>query len=253
MSDKISILVVDDNPSITRTMGRILQRLGYKITTATSGVEALEVVKKDKSIDIVFMDIKMPVMNGVETYKKIKTIKPEAIVIMMTAYAVDKLIQEAIEEGAYGVIHKPMDFDKVVELIQGALTNPKGGLILVVDDDPSFTKSFQNVLENKGYQTIAADSGETAIELAREKEFDVMFIDMKLPSINGLEAYLRIKQIDSSAVAVIITAYADDLDTLVDQALQHSAYTCLQKPINLEDVIQVTEKIISKRNEKACN
>jgi DNA-binding NtrC family response regulator len=64
------------------------------------------------------MDIKMPLMDGVETYKRIKAIHPEVAVIMMTAYAVEDLVAEALKEGARGVIYKPLDFERTVGLIE---------------------------------------------------------------------------------------------------------------------------------------
>ncbi len=55
-------------------------------------------------------------LNGVETYKRINTIRPDAVVIMMMTYAVEDLVQEALQEGAYGMIYKPLDIEKVVTL-----------------------------------------------------------------------------------------------------------------------------------------
>jgi len=69
--------------------------------------------------DVILMDIKMPGMNGVETLKEIKMIRPDVTVVMMTAYAVEDLIKEAQREGAYGVLHKPLDVEKMIGLIEG--------------------------------------------------------------------------------------------------------------------------------------
>jgi two-component system response regulator HydG len=65
------------------------------------------------------MDIKMLPINGVETYRKIKEIKPEAVV-MITAYAVEGLVQSALKEGAYGITYKPPDMERVAALIKEA-------------------------------------------------------------------------------------------------------------------------------------
>ena len=63
------------------------------------------------------MDIKMPGMDGVETYRKIKRIRPDPIVIMMTAYSVENLVDEALQEGAYSVLYKPLDMEKVLRML----------------------------------------------------------------------------------------------------------------------------------------
>jgi len=100
-------------------MSLVLKEKGYAVATAQSGPEAIAKVK-ETAFDIIFMDIKMPEMNGVETYNRIKKIRPEAVVVMMTAYAVEDLIQEALKKGANGVMYKPLDIKKVVALIEKA-------------------------------------------------------------------------------------------------------------------------------------
>ena len=99
MPEKANILIVDDNTSLCRTMAFVLGRKGYAVATAKDGPEAIEKVK-ERPFDMIFTDIKMPLMDGVETYKGIKKIRSEAVVVMMTAYAVEDLVQEALKEGA---------------------------------------------------------------------------------------------------------------------------------------------------------
>lgn len=114
--EKASVLIADDNVSLCKTMSFVLGRKGYAVTTAGDGPEAIERVK-EKPFDMIFMDVKMPVMDGVETYRRIKKIRPGATVMMMTAYAVEDLIQQALEEGAYGIIYKPLDMAAVLRLV----------------------------------------------------------------------------------------------------------------------------------------
>ncbi len=103
MGKRVSVLSVDDDLNLSKTMSLILGRKGYAVTTARDGLEALERVKK-KPFDMIFMDVRLPRMDGVEAYRRIKKIRPEAVVVMMTAYAVEDLVQEALSEGAYGVV-----------------------------------------------------------------------------------------------------------------------------------------------------
>ena len=116
MEERGSVLIVDDNVSLCRTLSFILGRKGYGATTAIDGSEAIERVR-ERPFDIIFMNIKMPVMDGVETYQRIKKITPGAAVVMMTAYAVEDLIQEALEEGAYACLYKPLDIEEALRLI----------------------------------------------------------------------------------------------------------------------------------------
>jgi two-component system response regulator HydG len=65
---------------------------------------------------IIFIDIKMSLMDGVETYRRIKEIRPETMAVMMTGYAVEDLVEQALQEGVYGVIYKPLDMEEAVAL-----------------------------------------------------------------------------------------------------------------------------------------
>ena len=132
MSEKLSILVVDDNKEFCQNMTDILELKGYEVVSAYDGFKALETVKHN-GFGLVLMDIKMPVMDGVQTFKKVKEIAPDTSVIMVTAFAVEDLIKAALREGAFGALQKPVDFDKLLQLIERA--TPNGELILVVDDD----------------------------------------------------------------------------------------------------------------------
>ncbi|MFH0871340.1 MAG: response regulator [bacterium] len=117
MSEKTRVLIVDDDSSMLHTTALVLEGLGYAVDVARDGDTAIEKTQQ-ADFDIILMDIKMPLMDGVETYKRIKAIHPEAAVIMMTAYAVEDLVAAALEEGACGVLYKPLDFERTVGLIE---------------------------------------------------------------------------------------------------------------------------------------
>jgi DNA-binding NtrC family response regulator len=242
MEDKASILIVDDNVSLCRTLSLVLGRQGYAVNTAKDGLEALVKVQ-ESPFDMIFMDIKMPLMDGVETYRRIKKIRPEAVVMMMTAYAVEDLVQQALEEGAYGIVYKPLDIGKVVAVIEEAKEAQEGVLVLVVDDDPGTCITLKNILIKKGYEVGIAYTGEEAITMARERAYDIIFVDMKLPTITGLETYLAIRRINPEVVAIMMTAYRQGMSDLVEEALRSDVYTCLYKPLEMEEVLKLVDEI----------
>jgi len=247
MTEKTKILIVDDNLSLCKTMSFVLKRKGYEVSIANDGFEAIDTVKEE-FFDIIFMDIKMPALNGVETYKKIKKINDKIIIVMMTAYAVEDLIQDALKEGAYGVIYKPLDFENILSLIEKSKNTKKGGLILIVDDDPGTCRTLKTILIKKGYEVGISNTGEDAITKTQGKSFDIIFIDMKLPTLNGLETYLALKKINREIIAIIMTAYPQEMDDLVQEAMNNSAYTCLYKPINIEDMLLLINEILTKKS-----
>jgi len=242
MEEKASILIVDDDSSLSRSMSLVLGRRGYTVSTAEDGPEAIEMVK-ERPFDIVFMDIKMPVMDGVETHRRIKEIRPDAVVIMMTAYTLDELVQQALQDGAYGIIYKPLDMEKVVAIIEESRRSTRGALIFVVDDDPGTCNTLKNILIKQGHKVCTAHTGEEAIDMAQEKVPDIIFIDMKLPTINGLETYLAIREMNPRAVAIMITGYREEMDDLVNEAIRNSAYTCLYKPLDIQEMLRMVEEI----------
>lgn len=118
--EKAGILIVDDNVSLCKTMSFVLRRKGYAVTIANDGPEAIERVREGP-LDMIFMDIKMPLMDGVETCKRIKKIRPEAVVVMMTAYAVEDLVEEALNKHAYTCLYKPVDMEEALRLVDEIL------------------------------------------------------------------------------------------------------------------------------------
>ncbi len=113
---KTNTLIVDDNISLAKSLSFILEKKGYEVSMAKDGMDAIKKVKA-KFFNIILMDIKMPLMNGVESYKRIKKISPRSKVFMMTAYAVEELVQDALAEGAHGILYKPLDIEKILSII----------------------------------------------------------------------------------------------------------------------------------------
>lgn len=247
MTKPARILIVDDDESMNKTMALVLRRKGYDVAISYNGPDAIEKVRS-QPFDIIFMDIKMPVMDGVETFEKIREIRPEAVVMMMTAYAVEDLIQKALREGAYGIIYKPLDIQKTLVAIEEVKLKNEGMLIMVVDDDPGTTSSLRAILENKGHRVGIASTGEQAIEMAKEKMHDIIFVDMKLPTMNGLQTYLGIKKINPNVIAVMITAYRQEMASLTDTAIKESAYSVLYKPFDMESLLKIVDEIGKKKN-----
>jgi DNA-binding NtrC family response regulator len=112
-----TIMVIDDDSSITSIFEFILHQGGYETIIASSGEAGIELIRSDKKIDLVFLDVKMPGLSGIDTLKEIQKLRPFLLVVMMTGYSVDELLKEAFELGAYGVIYKPFDIDEVLSVI----------------------------------------------------------------------------------------------------------------------------------------
>ena len=115
MKDSIettSILVVDDEEDIRDGAQRILSRIGFKALTASRGDEALDILEREKP-SIVFLDLKMPGMDGMEVLERIRKIDETILVIIITGYATVETATKAMKQGAYDFIPKPFEPDQM--------------------------------------------------------------------------------------------------------------------------------------------
>ena len=112
------IMIVDDNSDHSMILSSTLNSLGYnKIVTASSGEKALERLKQN-SFDLIIADIFMPVINGIDLLKKIKNIAPKVSFIICTAYGDADSYSEAMKEGAFEYLNKPIKKDMLKKVIQ---------------------------------------------------------------------------------------------------------------------------------------
>jgi DNA-binding NtrC family response regulator len=115
-----SILIVDDEQSVRNSLKKWFISEGFAVETAQNADEAISVLRS-RSIDLVLLDIKMPGMNGVEFNRWIHNLNSDIIVIMMTAYASVDTAVEALKDGAYDYVAKPIDPDDLTHIVRNAL------------------------------------------------------------------------------------------------------------------------------------
>lgn len=239
---KTNVLVVDDLKSSRLTLGAILEDEGHNVVLAENGYQAIEAAKQ-VPFDLIFMDIKMPGINGVQTFREVKKINPRAAVIMMTAYSVEDLVREALEEGAYAVVYKPFDMQQIANIIESALHRT---LILVVDDYFGDRETLKAILEERGYRVVTAETGAEALARVKEKHFDVIFLDIRLPDIDGAQIFEEVKTIDPDVAVIMMTGFSEE--ELVKRAVYQGAYTCVYKPFDVEKILLLVGNISRQRS-----
>ena len=114
------ILIVDDEKKICDVFSRMMTREGYSVLKATSGRKALKIVE-EHTPHIIFLDIKMPELDGMEVLKQIKRLNPDIVVVILTAYGGMKRVIEATRLGAFDYLTKPFNIDKIKIIIEKAL------------------------------------------------------------------------------------------------------------------------------------
>jgi len=111
------ILIVDDEKGIRELFAAVLHRAGHTVVTAPDGLAGIEVARGG-DIDIAFLDIKMPGLNGVETLKEVRDTSPRTKVVMITGYARDELVNDALKMDVFACLAKPFSVRDVVDMVK---------------------------------------------------------------------------------------------------------------------------------------
>jgi DNA-binding NtrC family response regulator len=120
------VLIVDDDTDLAESLAEFLVDRGHQVAVAEDGRDAVSCATA-WDFDVIFMDVRMPVMNGVDSFFAITTIKPQARVVMMSGYR-EAIVDRAIQAGAEGPLYKPFDVEEMLALVEndGRLDPPVG-------------------------------------------------------------------------------------------------------------------------------
>ena len=238
----MQILIVDDELSMRTRLAAILRAEGYEVDTAADGLAAVEPCPR-KSYEVILMDVRIPGLDGVEAFRRIRRHREGVRVFLMSAYGVDDLKQLALAEGVVAFLDKPLDIDKVIWLIQESQETT----ILVVADDADTATTLSQALTTQGYHVTVVQSPHAALELIEQIRFDILFIDVQLPAMNGLDLYLAIKRITSTTIAIMITGMNAEFERLAHEAVRQTAYTFVRKPLDVDHLLGLLARLKRQR------
>jgi two-component system, NtrC family, response regulator HydG len=221
------ILIIDDDRDHAESIVDILAMRGNEVEAVYSGEAGVEIFRA-QDFDIVFMDVKLPGMNGVETFFAFKQIRPDAKVMMMTGYSVEQLLEQAIDNGALGVLRKPFAIGDLLLALDQA--QPRG-MVLVADDDPDFAASLHPILTRHGYRVEIASTGQEALEKAAQEGVNCLVLDLSMPVLTGVEVYRHLKANGKSIPTIFVTGGNATQEALVAQ-LPAAENGLLMKPFD---------------------
>jgi len=233
---KTRILVVDDEPSVRETLIANLELDDrFDVTGAESGAQALALVEK-QPFEVVLTDVRMPGMNGVELFRLLTRARPGMPVVLMTAFALEGLVQEAVREGVFTVLPKPSQVDTVVHTLAQAARRP---FVLVIDDEASLAFSTVESLRTAGVRALPAYDGEAAVHAVERGTVDVCVLDMVMPGLSTEDVVQLIRTRDDT-IAFIAVLSDEAPASLMRLAARLEGM--LHKPVDVGTLIDAVAK-----------
>lgn len=227
------ILIVDDDEGIRRSLSRILRTAGHHVCIAKDGYEAIEVAKDFKP-HLLLIDIRMPGIDGVETFHQIRDEAPSLAAIFMTAYASSEKNAEAEERGAISVLSKPLDVEHLLSLVDLSLEKAP---ILIAEDDPDLLRSIARSLEASGVKVETASTLNQAMRSLRQRPNRVVVADVYLKDGFGYELLDIIDRDSLQSPFILITGQSDWLTSDIAEKIA-GRVVCFTKPLDFEKLIQ---------------
>ena len=237
-----SILIVDDEKNLRTTLADILGGEGYEVATADSGEKAVKMFEK-RAYDLVLMDVRMPGMDGMEAFRIIRRKRRDAQVVLMSAYSMDHLRRQCLDEGAIAFVRKPLDVENLVKLIRGT----REMTVLAVEPEPFLSGDVGDRLRRDGYRLLVVRTPEEALEMVRQIHSDVVFLDEVLCRATDGSLCAMIREATPSTKIVLVASAGSAPDLKPERVPGPSYDACLVKPLRMEDVLDLMARMRSGR------
>ncbi len=220
----IKVLLVDDDP-YQRDMGsKILKR--WNLSIAENGYDAIQFLRENTDTQIVLMDIRMPVLDGISATRIIREeLKSKAIIVAVSGEVQETTIEECLNAGMDAFVPKPYDKDNLIQTIIEKLKRPElvardkelikpinlsGLKALIVEDNKMIQLLTVRHMKDAACKYDIAHDGESALEFFSSNTYDFVLLDLYLPDIEGFELALKMREINKNSC--IIAYSADDSD-----------------------------------------
>lgn len=239
---RATILVVDDDEDTRQNLSDILEDLDYDVDIAESGEAALERVRS-KPYDLALLDLKMPGMSGIALYHEIRRERPGTVAMIVTAFATEEAVEEAYQSGVWHVLSKPVDFSRLLPLVQTAVNQP---LLMIVDDDRELCDSLWDIFRQHDLRVCLAHDTKEAESRLKESSYQVVLVDLKLPDGDGMQVLSRVEETNPEARAILITGHRHELEHDGQQNLPAQADAVCFKPFDVVGLLDTISRLIGR-------
>lgn len=245
------ILTVDDSVSMQQQMDLTLSKGGFEIVQASNGEEAIKFLNIHSDIELIILDLHMPVMNGFQMLEKLKNeniFQKIPIFILTTSNTSEHKNYIKSFSNVRAWIIKPFD---PLKLVAGAkkITKSiqKNRRVLIVDDSASIRDFVQKIFESKKIEVVTAQNGVHALEqIEAHKDLGVIFLDLHMPIMNGIDLLQKLavkKFLDGKKIPVIMLT-TELKKEFMDQAKELGVTAWMTKPPVAENILKVYKKIV---------
>ena len=264
--DPVDVLIVDDDEIMLQTAVDTLESIGAVVEQARSGPEALGMIEhrhlSGRDYSVVIVDWKMPEVDGIETINRIRSeIETSIPILLISAYDWSDIEDKAKEAGANGFVSKPLFrstlYDKINDLIgkeskslepEEDYSDLQGMNILVAEDNDINWEIISAMLAMFGINANRAENGRICVDMissAGEGSYDLIFMDVQMPQMNGLDATRAIRKLEDPRVASIpiVAMTADAFSENVTECLNAGMNGHIAKPIDIKLVIKEIRRI----------
>jgi len=207
---RATVLVVDDDPAMLSLLGKTLEKEGYRVISASNGVEALALARQQRP-QAITLDVLMPQMDG---WRALKELKADATLRDIPVVIITILSERgmAIPLGAADFMTKPVDRQRLTAILREHCPALGDASILVVDDDPSAREALCRTLTSMGYAAHAAVNGRSALDwLASHPAPSLILLDLLMPEMDGFEFLRELRKGPAFAQVPVIVVTAKEL------------------------------------------
>jgi len=231
------VLVVDDDPSVVRSVRSYLEEEGLAVIAASTGAEGAALAA-DRHPDVILLDLLLPDQSGFELLQTLKADAATARIPVLVISIMNDSVR-GLAMGAADYLVKPVDRQAMVRSVRRLLDGQAGRepTVLVVDDEHDTAELIRDTLRNEGLRTQVAHHGRQALELIARKRPDLVILDIMMPEMSGFEVLEALSRNETTAAipVLVLTARGDEMDARRGLALGAKRY--MSKPFDLRALI----------------
>ena len=264
--EPIDVLIVDDDETMLQTATDTLASLGANVEQANNGLEALGMIEhrhlSGRDYTVIIIDWKMPDIDGLETIKRIRSeIDSQIPILLISAYDWSDIEDKARSAGANGFVSKPLFRSTLYDKINGLIGKESGSVepeddysdlnginILVAEDNDINWEIISAMLAMFGITTERAENGRVCVDMlskAEEGSYELIFMDVQMPEMNGLDATRTIRKLENpwAASIPIVAMTADAFSENIMECLDAGMNGHIAKPVDIKLVIKEIRRI----------